>query len=67
MKRCAKCGISKDTSEYYAHNNTRDKLQPKCKDCQREERRNRHKMVKDEKQGKMPTINPYYLIRGKIQ
>jgi len=34
MKKCSKCGIEKEYSEYYKHNGTKDNLFPYCKGCQ---------------------------------
>lgn len=33
MKECKKCGTEKDESEFYAHPNTKDRLQSHCKAC----------------------------------
>jgi len=33
MKYCSKCGIEKDRSCFYKHNETADGLRPECKDC----------------------------------
>jgi hypothetical protein len=35
MKQCAKCKEVKDIVYFYKHNNTKDKLNPYCKECQK--------------------------------
>lgn len=36
MKKCSKCKKEKDTSLFYKHRKTKDKLYPSCKVCQKE-------------------------------
>lgn len=43
MKRCKRCGRELDESEFSKHKNTKDGLQPYCKECQRELNRMRIK------------------------
>lgn len=33
MKKCKKCGIEKEASEFYKENRTKDGLRPNCKVC----------------------------------
>ncbi len=35
MKQCAKCLEPKETTSFYNHPNTIDKLNPYCKSCQK--------------------------------
>jgi hypothetical protein len=35
MKTCIRCGLEKPLSEFYAHTKARDRLQPRCKTCER--------------------------------
>lgn len=39
MKTCKKCGIEKDSSEFYANPKTKDLLAPSCKSCVKEYQR----------------------------
>lgn len=35
MKKCSKCFIDKDTTEFHRHSGTKDGLQPDCKECKK--------------------------------
>jgi 5-methylcytosine-specific restriction endonuclease McrA len=41
MKRCSKCKVEKDETEFYHHKKTRDRLQSWCKACKAELNRQR--------------------------
>lgn len=46
MKKCTKCGIEKERSEYYAHPETLDKTTSQCKECIRKAVKNRLERLK---------------------
>ena len=48
-KKCPKCGRELPTTEFYTNIRTKDGLQDKCKDCQREWNREYNKRKKEEK------------------
>jgi 5-methylcytosine-specific restriction endonuclease McrA len=46
MKQCRICGQSKDKTEFYKHNDTRDRLTHECKTCLSKQRRLRYEKNK---------------------
>jgi hypothetical protein len=68
MKKCTKCQIEKEKTEYYKHKNGKDGLNPVCKTCWKEEnklfekkkprteyRKNRYNIIKPEHNKKVMT------------
>ncbi len=43
MKKCRKCNIDKDSTEFYNNNATKDKLTTWCKPCHREKEKIAHR------------------------
>ena len=37
MKKCTKCGIEKELTEFHKHKKQKDGLRPRCKTCRKEE------------------------------
>lgn len=64
MKKCFKCGIEKDNSEFYTHPQTGDGLLGKCKDCTKKDvKQNRkeseHSREYDRDRAKRPDRKKY--------
>ena len=39
MKKCKNCNIEKDENEFYFHKSNKDRLDNKCKNCQKENKK----------------------------
>lgn len=47
-KTCRKCGIDKPTNAFHSHRSAKDGLQSRCKDCARDDERERREKNRDE-------------------
>jgi hypothetical protein len=49
MKKCKKCGIEKNQSDFYRNTETKDGLEPQCKECRKKHRKKYYEENKDKR------------------
>jgi hypothetical protein len=49
MKTCKKCGIEKNQSDFYRHTETKDRLDPQCKECRKKQNKKYYEDNKDKR------------------
>ncbi len=59
MKTCSVCGLIKERHEFHAHSNTKDRLDPRCKECHKERRSKKSNKGKKSAIAELLEANPY--------
>ena len=71
MKKCIKCGITKELEGFYLHNKMKDGHLNKCKDCCKEESKQREEQLRKDpnwcEQEKLRSKEKYHRLNYKDQ